>query len=133
MLVYLDSMIVIYAIEGPQPFKTRVEARLNGLRLAGDQPVVSDLTALECRLKPIRLGRTATLAEYDRFLNATEMQQCALPRQVFERATLIRAHYNFKLGDSLHLAAAVEAGCSVFLTNDSRLNPFADLTVEVLP
>ncbi len=33
----------------------------------------------------------------------------------------------------IHLAAAVEAGCEVFLTNDFRLARFTDLTVEVLP
>src|SRR5687767_962473 len=39
---------------------------------------------------------------------------------VFDRATVLRAKYNFKLGDSLHLAAAIKAGCDRFLTNDRR-------------
>jgi hypothetical protein len=33
----------------------------------------------------------------------------------------------------LHLAAAIEAGCDRFLTNDNRLTTFPDLPVEVLP
>jgi hypothetical protein len=37
------------------------------------------------------------------------------------------------LADSLHLAAAVEAGCDRFLTNDTRLSAFTALPVEVLP
>jgi len=41
--------------------------------------------------------------------------------------------HKFKLGDSIHLAAAVEAGCDRFLTNDTRLSKFPDITVEVLP
>jgi len=52
---------------------------------------------------------------------------------VFDRATVIRATNNFKLADSLHLAAAVEAGCDRFLTNDNRLSVFTDIAVEVLP
>jgi predicted nucleic acid-binding protein len=52
---------------------------------------------------------------------------------VFDRATLIRAAYNFKLGDSLHLAAAVEGRCDRYLTNDNRLSAFTALPVEVLP
>ncbi|HJT34291.1 MAG TPA: hypothetical protein VJ783_19765 [Pirellulales bacterium] len=41
--------------------------------------------------------------------------------------------FNFKLGDSLHLATAVEGGCDRFLTNDNRLSHFTDIVVEVLP
>jgi hypothetical protein len=32
----------------------------------------------------------------------------------------------------LHLAAAVESGCDVFLTNDAQLTRFAAFTVEVV-
>jgi predicted nucleic acid-binding protein len=53
--------------------------------------------------------------------------------RVYERATEIRAHHNFKLADSLHLAAAIEAGCGSFLTNDTRPGHFPDLAVDVLP
>jgi predicted nucleic acid-binding protein len=52
---------------------------------------------------------------------------------VFDRATRIRAAHKFRLGDSLHLAAAVESGCDRFLTNDSRLSACTDIPVEVLP
>ena len=55
-----------------------------------------------------------------------------MPSAVYERATEIRAHHNFKLGDSLHLAAAIERGCQKFLTNDARLSRFPDLVVQVL-
>jgi hypothetical protein len=46
---------------------------------------------------------------------------------VFDRATAIRAAHNFKLGESRHLAAAAEAGCDRFLTNDDRLSAFPDI------
>ena len=35
--------------------------------------------------------------------------------------------------DALQVSAAVEHGATVFLTNDTRLNAFTGLTVEVLP
>ena len=34
---------------------------------------------------------------------------------------------------ALHLAAAVEFGCDVFLTSDNQLADFPDITVEELP
>ena len=51
---------------------------------------------------------------------------------VCDRAALIRATSRFKPMDALQLAAAVEHGANVFLTNDTRLNSFTALTVEVL-
>lgn len=38
----------------------------------------------------------------------------------------------FKLPDALHLAAAIEHGCGLFLTNDAKLANCTDITVEVL-
>lgn len=39
----------------------------------------------------------------------------------------------YGLADSLHLAAAIESGCDVFLTNDNQLANFADIAIEILP
>jgi predicted nucleic acid-binding protein len=55
-----------------------------------------------------------------------------LTTTVYDRATVIRAMYGIKTLDAIHLAAAVEGGCNLFLTNDARLSSFHDLTVEVL-
>ena len=107
MIVYLDSMIVIYLVEGPDPFRTRASDRMAQLIAAGDQAAVSDLTRLECRVKPIRLGDTPLLADYDAFFAGPDLLKLALPEPVFERATEIRAQYGFRLGDSLNLATAV--------------------------
>ena len=39
----------------------------------------------------------------------------------------------YGLADSLHLAAALESGCDVLLTNDQQLSNFPDLAIEELP
>jgi predicted nucleic acid-binding protein len=133
VIIYLDSVIVIYALEGQPPFRARALARLAALRAAGDQIAVSDLTRLESRVKPIRLGDSVLLADFDSFFVASDIVHVPMPPAVYERATFVRAVHRFKLGDSLHLAAAVEGGCDSFLTNDGRLGAFPDLPVEVLP
>jgi uncharacterized protein len=133
MLIYLDSVIVIYFVERLPVFQSRAQARLTTLRAAGDQIAVSELTRLECRVKPIRTGNAAVLADFDSFFAAPDLVHVPLSPAVYERATFIRARYNFRLGDALHLAAAGEGGCNLFLTNDRRLSAFPDITVEVLP
>jgi uncharacterized protein len=132
MLVYLDTVICIYSVEGAPSFQARARARLAALRTAGDQPAISDLTWLECRLKPIRLGDTVALADLEAFLTASDVVRVPMPTAVYERACRIRAVHNYKLADALHLAAAVEGGCGLFLTNDHRLKSFPDIPVEVL-
>lgn len=132
MLVYLDSVIVIYLVEGATSFQVKAQARLAALTSAGHQVAVSDLTRLECRVKPVRLGDAALLADFDTFLDAGAVAKVPLSSTVYDRATQIRAVHNFKLADSLHLAAAVVSGCGSFLTNDTRLARFPDLPVEVL-
>lgn len=132
MRIYCDSVILIYYFESTSPFKARAAARLTAL-WAADILAISDLVRLECRMQPIRLGDAAQLADYDNLFSQPNVERVPITTAVFDRATVIRATYNFKLADSLHLAAAVEAGCDRFLTNDSRLSAFTDIAVEVLP
>ena len=133
MLVCLDTVNCINAVEGPPSFQARARARLAALRAAGDQPAISDLTWLECRVKPIRLADAVALADMEAFLTGSDVVRVPLPTAVYERACRIRAVHNYKLADALHLAAAVEGGCGLFLTNDHRLSSFPEIAVEVNP
>ena len=105
-------------------------ARIAAMAAAGDRILVSDLTRLECRANAVAAGDRVTLAQYDAFFS--QAQVVTLTTAVCDRATIIRGQYRFKTPDALHLAAAVEAGCHVFLTNDTRLSGFSDLTIERL-
>jgi predicted nucleic acid-binding protein len=133
VLIYLDTNIVIYAVENPPVFGGRATARLAAARANGDGLMVSDLNRLECRSRPLATGDLALLGGYDAFFAAPDVRVVTLTTAVCDRATLIRAHHRYRVPDALHLAAAVESGCGLFLTNDLRLSHFPDLTVEVLP
>ena len=133
MLVYCDSMILIYYLDHVGPLQDQAAKRLASLRASGDQVVVSDLTRLECRVMPIRLGDVLVLAKFDAFFALSDVGYAPLMTSVFDRATDLRATRQLKTADALHLAAAIEAGCNVFLTNDTRLDHIAGITVEVLP
>jgi predicted nucleic acid-binding protein len=132
VLVYLDSNIVIYLIEQRPDFGPRASAQLAEMEARNDQLVVSDLTRLECRFNPMPLGDHLTLQLYDEFFARSEVQVIGLTTAVCDRATEIRAQRRIKTPDALHLAAAMEAGCDMFLTNDLRLATFPGLTVEIL-
>jgi predicted nucleic acid-binding protein len=133
MLIYSDSMILIYLLDAVGPWNARAAARIAAMRAAGDTGTFSDLTRLECRVQPLKLGAQKTLADMDSFFGRPDVRFVPITTAVFDRATAIRATFNFKLGDALHLASAVEGGCDRFLTADNRLARFTDIPVEVLP
>ncbi len=94
--------------------------------------VVSDLTRMECRMRPIRSNATALLADFDLFFAAGTVEVVSLTRSVIDRATDLRARYGFKTPDAFHLAAAIDASCALFVTNDHRLDRCAEITVHIL-
>ena len=133
MLISCDSVILIYYFDHSGPFNVRATTRLAALAANGDHIAISELVRLEYRVKPLKNNDSVKLTLFDAFCVRPDVQLAPLAKAEFERATVVRAAHNFRLGDSLHLAAAVEAGCDLFLTNDSRLSSFSDIPVEVLP
>ena len=132
MIVFLDSSVVIYFVEQPVVWGPKASARMAALLAAGETFAVTDLVRMECRVLPIRFGSAARLNDFAVFFSGPDVQVFPITAALCDRASAIRATYGFKPLDSLHLAAAVENRCGLFLRNDSRLNKFVGLTVEVL-
>src|SRR5438132_14409435 len=96
MLVYLDSVIVIYIFDHTGSFQSRAIARLAESMAALDRFAISDLTRLECRVRPIRLGDLDRLSEFDRFFARPDVTMVPLSAAVIDRATGIRARQGVK-------------------------------------
>jgi predicted nucleic acid-binding protein len=133
VLIYCDSVILIYWLDQVGPFHLRAQTRMVALQSAGDQVAVSDLTRLECRVGPLKRKDPGALAVIDGFFARPDARLVPLTAAVFDRAAQLRADLNFKTPDALHLATAIESGCNCFLTNDTRLSRCTDITIEVLP
>ena len=133
MLIYCDSVVLIYFLDSTGILHQRAEKRLMAMGAAGDEIAVSDLTRLECRVKPLQLADKVRLALFDDFFAQPDVRLSPLTTAVYDRATLIRATHAFKTPDALHLAAALEGSCALFLTHDKRLARFSDIPIEVLP
>jgi len=125
--IYLDSDVFIYFIEQRAPWYLLLHSRLTTTPV---QIVVSDLSRMECRVKPMSTGNTVLLAAFDASFAGVELTP--LTTAVFDVATVIRATHKFKTPDSIHLAAAVEAKCDVFLTHDDQLKAYTGINVEVI-
>ena len=112
--IYLDTCMIIGLIEGD----TNQQTILKSL-LPLHQIYSTEVTRLEARLLAVRQNNETALQQFDRFFTVCEMID--LNRAVFELATTLRAESQLKTPDALHLAAAIQSGCSEFWTNDKQL------------
>ncbi len=134
MKVCLDANCVIYLIEKNPLWGPKIVARLASAKAAGDTLAVSDLVRSECLIGPLNAGDAAVLADYQRFFSSSTVEMLPMTAAVCERAAEIRvaSSLKIKLPDALHLAAALEHGCGLFLTNDVQLAGCAAISVEML-
>jgi predicted nucleic acid-binding protein len=144
VLYYLDTMIVIYAVEGNPADQQRALNHLAALEQAGHRFAISELTRTESLVPVFGPGTGQRLSLFFRFFHGRNLRTLSLTAAIHDRASAIRCIHTYPvvppaqpkrygLADALHLAAAIESGCDVFLTNDNQLANFPDITVEVLP
>lgn len=116
-MIYLDSCILIYAVEDDG--KRGRDSRQALADHADDEIVVSPLVVMECLSGPLKRGDLALVDYYHATLNAAG--RAPFDEEVFVRAAELRARHALSTPDALHLAAAQKAGCSALWTNDRRL------------
>jgi hypothetical protein len=116
---------------------------LAALEQAGHRFVISGLTHTECLVSVLGPGNEQRLADFFRFFHGPNLRTIGLTSAMLTRAAAIRSGSvgpvrpsgqarRYGLADALHLAAAIESGCDVFLTNDNQLMTFSDIKVEEL-
>jgi uncharacterized protein len=116
-LIYLDTCLLIYATERDPVFGERT---LAALAVKPDAPfAISPLVKLECLVKPIKNGDLVLQRHYE--MAMAQLVQLSLPEQVFLAAAQLRARFNLRTPDALHLACAQHHRCDALWTNDDRL------------
>lgn len=124
-MIYLDTCILIYAVEDAGPRGDRIRAGIAERDANGF--AVSGLTKMECLVGAYRRQDDLVQARYDQVF--ARVSSVPMTEETFLRAARLRADHNLKVSDALHLAAALGAGCSELWTNDYRLaraaGPFA--------
>ena len=144
MLYYLDTVVVIYAVEGIPADQHRAINYLAALEQAGHRFAISELTRTECLVPVFGPGCGQRLSDFFQFFHGPYVRTLSLTAAMHDRASAIRGGHSYSaippalpkrygLADALHLAAAIEFGCDRFLTNDNQLANFPDITVEQLP
>lgn len=116
-MIYLDSCMVIYAVEDDGPRGTAVRQRLAD---AGDEVVaISPLVMLECLVGPLQADDLGLHDHYRRAFENFRVLDSGVPEHL--RAAELRARHSLRTPDAIHLATAQLSGCRELWTNDNRL------------
>ncbi|MFT4212933.1 MAG: type II toxin-antitoxin system VapC family toxin [Microbacterium sp.] len=115
-MIYLDTCILIYALEDGGGLGERTRAAMRGV---DDRLAASPLVLHECLVRPIRDGDNELRARFVEVYN--RLVRIQMDESVFVLAAELRARHGLKAPDSLHLAAAQLARCDQLWTNDERL------------
>lgn len=127
MRLYLDSCVLIYALEGSDQLRRHT---LQQLEHYGDTDwVISDLVRMECLVGPLRSADQIRLLAYRSFFS--DCSVVPLHPDVLERAAELRASTRLQTADAIHLAPAMHWGCDALLTND-RAFQLSAAPIEVL-
>ncbi len=133
MRLFLDACALIYRFEGAAAFRAAaidLMAQLTAQQ-ASVQLVVSRLSVLECRVKPLREGNPALLKRYDDFFAAVQVVE--LNAEVVNAATQLRARYGLKTPDALQAASAMATSeHTLFVTADAGFAKVAGLDVRLI-
>lgn len=133
-VIALDSNIFIRALDDNGPLGIESRNLLENLRNTTPKVFISVLLLEEFFVKVYKTGREKDLNNILDFITMDGLVQMVdIDKQIALLAAKIRAEYNIKAPDALHLASAIESGAKVFFTTDKRLPRKVDkLVVNVL-
>lgn len=116
-MIYLDSCIVIFAVEDETEEGDFIRQEL--AELGDEEVMITPLVSMECVTGPLRDDNMVLHDHYIRALSLFEKRE--LSEEQFLRAATLRVKHGLKTPDALHLAAAQMYGCRELWTRDSKL------------
>jgi predicted nucleic acid-binding protein len=120
--IYLDSSIIIYAIEQGSQWAETIRAFLGAIDDDDVRVVTSELTIAEVMPKPISLKNPDYLEKYELFFSPlSPLLMVPVSRDILLASCHIQAELGIKPMDAIHVATARAARCENFLTEDQRL------------
>jgi len=126
-MIYLDTCVVIYAIDDPTEWGDRARSLLAEVDSA--DLAVSPVVEMEALVGPLRAMDFAAIDDYRELLARYRMIEP--DRRMYQRAAELRAAHGLKAIDALHLAVADLGGCDALWTNDDRLARASKTAVNV--
>lgn len=130
---YLDANLYIYAFEGFADIRATLLPLLDYLGRADVEVTGSELLIPELLTKPMALDDQELIDRYMDFFDVPgSVTLIPVSRPVLTLAAELRADEGLALADAIHIATAIDQGCSSFVTADETLATIDDLPIVTL-
>lgn len=131
-LVYVDTQILIYTVEGHPVFGPLLRPLWEAVQRSELDVVTSELSVMETQIGPLKSGDVALGVVYDEFLRQPGVRLEPIHRDVLLEAARLRATTKLRTPDAIHLATARCVGCALLLTNDDGFRNVGGLPLFIL-
>lgn len=121
---FLDTNTLVYTFDRTAPEKQARAVQLLELALSGKGCISFQVIQEFLNLALRKFAPPMTEAQARRYLQTTLEPLCRVFADValYERALAVRERWRFSFYDSLIVAAALEAGCSILYSEDLQHN-----------
>jgi predicted nucleic acid-binding protein len=129
----IDSVALIYLLEDVDPYAALVEAIFESVERGKRHAYASSLALTEILVPALREKRYDVVRQYRQFLlGFPNLKVLPVDIPTAELAASLRAQYELRTPDAIHIATALEHGAQAFLTNDKQLTRVKELPVLLL-
>lgn len=131
--LYTEAAPLIYYVEEHPKYVAKMDAIIKAIEDRRIEALSSVITLTEVLTHPFKLGNTRLEREYRDILPyGGGFRLLTITARMAESAAALRARYNLRTPDALHVAAAIDVRCDAFLTNDTGIKRVTEIAVLVL-
>ncbi len=124
-MLYLDTNILIYLFELHDPYSKKVATILEEFTESGKQLLTSAITVTE-----FLAGTTSSSLET--LHRVPRLNIIPVDENLAEQAAKLQRKNSIKIGDSIHIATAIQQKTEAFFTNDKRLTKIVEKYIPVI-
>jgi len=130
--ISFDTAPIIYYIENHPVHASKMDDVIDYIEDNQVDIICASLTLTETLTKPLKVNDNAVAQAYEGFLKTPPIQLISITPQIAQSAAQLRATYNLKTPDALHVAVAIYENSDAFLTNDKGIKRVQEITVLIL-
>jgi predicted nucleic acid-binding protein len=131
-LVYLDANPVIYSVEKHPAYWPLLQPLWQAAQGNAVEVVSSDLVLMETLVGPLKAGDMLLARAYEVLFQQARTRLLPITHAVLRGAAQLRATTKLKTPDAIHAATAANAGCALFVTNDSGFRGVSSFPLVIL-
>lgn len=131
--VGVDTMVFIYLFERHPKYLPVVRQLFDELETKHITPVCSSIILTEILQLPLRQHDHLLVKQYQEILIAqSTIMFVSATVSIATQAAVLAAQYNLKTIDAIHLASALDAGATAFITVDKAFAKIKELETIIL-